>query len=423
MVDNRSPDPPTSTKSSADKDLAVTEWSASREVIAKLDDRITDLRKTGFTLVTALFAIGGLISKFVGTSGTILTPPVQFAIILVTLVLIVTLFLMDDMYRSEQRAAEFRARVLETRLNLELTVTTTYLYQRAKMGKVIKWVYAAFLIGATLLGCFVLSSLSSPTPVPTTTVTSSSSAVISQNTSNSLTSASSSNSSIVTTESPSPSSAISVTATTTIPSSITTVAVTTNPSSATTTGTTTTSTSIPPSSGSFNIGSAKIPLWPLMLVAGAVSIWLLWIIDTHFKQGKYAPDWTVDRVECFQGDPVRVTLTNMGEGDLNFETNAKAWKVETESSLDSKTITPIEVEFKTTGKITTWHTLDWLCDTKSMTPGIYRISVGSPDKKKGTFEITAKKAPGTEEYHVLSKKLIIPKKAAPDAKLINPEKD
>jgi hypothetical protein len=116
------------------EDLAIQEWNACRGIIDTLDGRLTDLRRYGFTLVTALFAVAGLISKLVSTSGTLLTPAVQFSVFVVTMVLTVTLFLIDEIYRSEQRAAEFRARVLETHLNLELTETTAKMYKGQRAG-------------------------------------------------------------------------------------------------------------------------------------------------------------------------------------------------------------------------------------------------------------------------------------------------
>ena len=424
MVDKISPKNE-KTETSTDKDTAFQEWTSCRDVIAKLDDRLTDLRKYGFTLVTALFAVGGLISKWMGTSGTILTPSVQFGVVFVTLILIVTLYLIDDMYLSEQRAAEFRARILETRLNLELTQTTSNLYKRGSMGKGIKVVYIAFLIGATLLGIFVLSSLSSSAPLPTTIVTSSSSANTSINTNNSSTVASSSSSSNAITVGSSP--ATTVIASTTTPSSVINVAVTTNPLSSVTTGTTVTSTSLPTYSDSWHINSKAYPLSAVMALAGFVALGCLLWIDGKFKLRKVVPDWTVDRVECIQGDLFRITLTNMGDKKLNYEQNAEAWKVEKEST-GMETLNTKESESKgEQGPSTpqTWkterlgsfgkedniqmgQTCDWLCDTTHLAAGIYRISVVSSNG--GFYRQFNKLDKKHQVYHALAKKVVIREK-------------
>jgi hypothetical protein len=371
-------------------DLAYKEWDSCRGVIATLDDRITDLRKYGFTLVTALFAVTGLISKFIGTSGFILTPGVQFAVFVVTLLLILTLFIIDDMYGTEQRAAEFRARILETRLNLELTETTAYLYKRDHMRTFFKWVYVAFLSGAAILGFCVLVSTSSVSPVATTTVTSSSNTTASEISSNSTTNISSSSSGTSITNLSSPNSSITtVIVSTTTPVAITTVSATTYPSPSVTTSTSSSATSITHFPGSFSIGSFPVDFSLLILAAWFLSVFSLFMIDEHFKPPSNAPDWTVNRVDCIQGTPVRITLTNIGMNILKYKKGDEAWKVELESRKKTNTpnkgtIEEFSDQFNRSGLIKLGQTCDWLWNTEDMVPGIYRILVAIQNKQ-GSF--------------------------------------
>lgn len=140
------------------KDSATQEWTATRDVITKFDDRLDALRKYGFTLVTALFVVNGLIGKVLGNSGVELATDVKFVIFAATLLLIVALFLIDTIYRSYQRAASFRARVLETRLNLELTETISEMNAVDNTEIAIDAIYAFFLVGAWIIGFACLSS-------------------------------------------------------------------------------------------------------------------------------------------------------------------------------------------------------------------------------------------------------------------------
>jgi hypothetical protein len=105
---------------------ALDEWKEARSVLARFDNNLHDLRKYGFSFVTALLAANGLIS--VGGTSTV-TAEVKASILVVTMGLIFTLKLLDRHYLCFENAASLRCRILEDRLNLELTGDIAYFYK------------------------------------------------------------------------------------------------------------------------------------------------------------------------------------------------------------------------------------------------------------------------------------------------------
>src|SRR5208283_2650920 len=82
---------------------------------------------------------------------------------------------------------------------------------------------------------------------------------------------------------------------------------------------------------SFNIGSFPVDFSLLILAAWFLSVFSLFMIDEHFKPPSNAPDWTINRVDCIQVTPVRITLTNISMNILKYKKGDEAWKVELES--------------------------------------------------------------------------------------------
>jgi hypothetical protein len=118
---------------------ALDEWKEARSVIARFDNNIHDLRKYGFSFVTALLAANGLLSQ----GGTSVVPvEVKAAILVATMGLIVTLKLLDTHYRLFQKAASMRCRILENRLNLDITNDISFFYD---LGYLHHWMYVQFL--------------------------------------------------------------------------------------------------------------------------------------------------------------------------------------------------------------------------------------------------------------------------------------
>lgn len=150
----------TSDKNDDDKRNAnfLKEWEIARNVLKDFDAHLHDLRKTGFSFLTALLAAEALIFPVrLAESGTkILPDETKFAVLLVDLILIVALQLIDRNYQIFQRAAATRARVLERVLNLELTEVISQRYERANVQWYVTAVYLFFVAGVSILGVFAL---------------------------------------------------------------------------------------------------------------------------------------------------------------------------------------------------------------------------------------------------------------------------
>jgi hypothetical protein len=132
---------------------ALDEWKEARSVIARFDNNLHDLRKYGFSFVTALLAANGLIS----ISQTEVVPAeVKASILVVTMGLIVALKLLDCHYLCFEKAASYRCRILEDRLNLELTGDLAFFYNLEKWWVNILLLYLGFIGLTATLGIAIL---------------------------------------------------------------------------------------------------------------------------------------------------------------------------------------------------------------------------------------------------------------------------
>ncbi len=105
------------------------EWSAARSNVERFDGYLNDLRKYGFGLVTTLLTVTGYLSSSPSTS---LPDATRLAVGGAILVLVIALAFLDGQYRSLQRGATIRARILEKYLNLDLTGSMA---QFARLGQ------------------------------------------------------------------------------------------------------------------------------------------------------------------------------------------------------------------------------------------------------------------------------------------------
>ncbi len=132
---------------------ALDEWKEARSVLARFDNNLHDLRKYGFSFVTALLAANGLIS----IGGTTVVPAeVKTSILVVTMGLIVTLKLLDSHYRCFENAASLRCRILEDRLNLELTGDVSFFYNLERWWVNVLFLYLGFVGLTAILGIAIL---------------------------------------------------------------------------------------------------------------------------------------------------------------------------------------------------------------------------------------------------------------------------
>lgn len=132
----------------------LKEWEVARSVLNNFDERLHDLRKVGFTFITALLAADAIIFK---DSGLDLDQSVKFVVLILNFGLIVTLLLLDRNYRVFQTAAATRATVIERKINLELTEVISQRYDLTKVPDYITGLYIAFTILVLFMGFAVLS--------------------------------------------------------------------------------------------------------------------------------------------------------------------------------------------------------------------------------------------------------------------------
>ncbi len=134
---------------------ALDEWKEARSVIARFDNNLHDLRKYGFSFVTALLAANGLISQ---GGSSVVSVGVKAGILVATMGLIVTLKLLDTHYRRFQQAVSIRGRILEDRLNIDLTKDLSFFYALENWWKDVQALYYGFLMLTALLGFAILWS-------------------------------------------------------------------------------------------------------------------------------------------------------------------------------------------------------------------------------------------------------------------------
>lgn len=136
---------------SPSNDFGIEEWKVARAVFEKFDDRQHDLRKYGFTFLSALIAADSL-TKLVKDADE----RIRLTVVGVTLLLTVALKLLDKNYELFMAATAMRAKILEVRLNLELTETISYRHESDKFDRYVLAVYVLFAVVAGLVGAALL---------------------------------------------------------------------------------------------------------------------------------------------------------------------------------------------------------------------------------------------------------------------------
>jgi hypothetical protein len=178
----------------------LDEWKTIRKFVSSYDDRKHELRKTGFSLITALIAAQSILFitidnssstiRAIATSTTVgnyvtqsltnlaynpavhtifdilnintiytsyISQTIKAVAILVTIALIFAVIYYEKGYRFYQQAAVQRALILEKKLNLQLTETISYQFGSHSSRLYESGVYFLF-IGSALL----LSSIATP---------------------------------------------------------------------------------------------------------------------------------------------------------------------------------------------------------------------------------------------------------------------
>ncbi|WP_277896909.1 hypothetical protein [Methanobacterium formicicum] len=148
-------------------DRYLKEWATTRELLGKYDDKIHDLRKYGFSFITALLTAQALLIR--GdvnplSDSTVLPDFVKAVVIGITILLILALAFFEKNYKVIQEAAVERALILEKTLNLELTESISYVFKNENAQKYKFYVYVLFVLGANLLAIAIIIPYSSIIP-------------------------------------------------------------------------------------------------------------------------------------------------------------------------------------------------------------------------------------------------------------------
>lgn len=142
-----------------DDDKHLEEWKAARDVLNGFDERLHDLRKYGFTFVTALLAAESILipGPAAVAAGTAAIPDtIKLAVIIATLLLIVGVRVIDKFYRLFQQAAAIRAKIIERAINFELTEVIADRLGAQRFWRYVNLLYYLFAITTGMLGAFIL---------------------------------------------------------------------------------------------------------------------------------------------------------------------------------------------------------------------------------------------------------------------------
>lgn len=171
----------------------IDEWKTARSVLKEFDDRLHELRKYGFTLVTGLLAIQGFLLPFIPASlpanettitltynttmteqliakenatkiGAVSTAPatnglpyhIKIAILAVTAVLVIALRWLDGTYQGFQRGAALRGKVIERFLNMELTDQIAVRFEADRLRNQVRLMYYGFEVALIILAFLFL---------------------------------------------------------------------------------------------------------------------------------------------------------------------------------------------------------------------------------------------------------------------------
>jgi len=137
---------------SASGNFDLDEWKEARGILSRFDSSLADLRKYSFSFITALLTANGLLSQ--GSSSY--SPPIRATVLFATFGLIVAVKLLDKEYRLFQQAASVRARILENRMNVDITTDIATYYDAQSWGRYVAALYFALIFLAGLVGVSIL---------------------------------------------------------------------------------------------------------------------------------------------------------------------------------------------------------------------------------------------------------------------------
>lgn len=146
------------TPESPEKDHQLAEWTEARSIVSKMDDTISGLRKYGFSFITALLAADSILGQPAAMASYSISPPVKFAVLLSTLVLVYALYATDRFYRIIQTGASYDAERVESKLEMGLTWTIGRTYSGLGARYFVELIYGLFAFATAVLGYLILNA-------------------------------------------------------------------------------------------------------------------------------------------------------------------------------------------------------------------------------------------------------------------------
>ncbi|WP_269850851.1 cupredoxin domain-containing protein [Methanosarcina horonobensis] len=249
---------------------AFDEWKEARSVISRFDGYLDGLRRYGFVFIATLLAANSIQIYFNFNNFT------KLFLSLITIVFIVSLYLLDTYYRRIIEAASIRARILETvvLLDIELNDIISDKFEEGKLQGYIKKIYNGFIVIAMIIGAVVIIA---DHGTPSSTLVNSSTQSTTQVNSSALSTTFGSSSTLTTTSVIQDASSISL-----------------------------------------------VTYILLLLLAGASGVYIINYLSDKlalkYPRGR-KEDWIIDNFSCKQGDKVRITVTNLDKTEIKFNVN------------------------------------------------------------------------------------------------------
>lgn len=134
----------------ADRQEWEFEWKIARETIDRFDKTLVDLRKFGFSFITALLTAQAFLGAGANSSG--LQQTALSTALTASMGLVVILYCMDRLYEILLYGSVFRATILEEKLDFGLTMNISELYGKIRLVKYVPPViYFGLILVAELI--------------------------------------------------------------------------------------------------------------------------------------------------------------------------------------------------------------------------------------------------------------------------------
>lgn len=143
-------------------DPRFEEWCITRELLSEYDGYIHDIRKYGFSFITALITAQAILipsnnlTNILNPSG--IPDHVKFGVFAVTLFLILAIAFFEKSYKLIQESTAKRALILELTMNLELSQTLISQFESREVRISETVVYILFIVGIIGLAFVTLSN-------------------------------------------------------------------------------------------------------------------------------------------------------------------------------------------------------------------------------------------------------------------------